>query len=291
MASAAQFGRRYGLLVMTGVAFAGIIVLLDWWVDDKKLLLEYLKVLVWPSAFVGAAFWLRVPLRSKLLGLTEVEAAGMKARFAEDQANDDLERDLQEPAALLVGSDEARADREDCADVDDADVERGGELAHSAGGITSMVPPVLTTASASTDPSGRADEETRRRAALEQVIKESAAWGWQMAHLGAFRSQPEPVISWDGGQPAILYAVGAGDAERNLELGRLSMRRDQMSQDLVRYRRDAAKAHADRVAAVSRGDEARAADAATRAARAERLEHRAQAEAMDIERRMAHLMR
>ena len=54
---------------------------------------------------------------------------------------------------------------------------------------------------AATHASGHEDgdqglDETARRKAIEEVLAEGAAWGWQMAQLGWDRL-PSPNVSWD----------------------------------------------------------------------------------------------
>jgi len=60
-------------------------------------------------------------------------------------------------------------------------------------------------------------EESRLRAEIERLMRESARWGYLNASL--FSTPPEPVIEWDGeGRPHIKYGRGSRDPVDLMEI-------------------------------------------------------------------------
>lgn len=47
----------------------------------------------------------------------------------------------------------------------------------------------------------------------EDLITESAEWGWMMGQMG-FKTVPRPIIEWTGDQPRIMYGHGDPDGPR-----------------------------------------------------------------------------
>lgn len=174
-------------------------------IDDKQLLLDYVRAMVWPFVVIGVLWWLREPLRAKLADLLEVTTSIASARFAsQEAANRDLEGDIAEASDVLLGTiDGGRAD----SSFPDAEPEL--PLAPATKATTDAGPEV---------PAGNAEMNERmregaRRLAMERVIRESAGWGYDMATLG-FKSRPVPEIIWDDqGRPQILYARGQTEEE------------------------------------------------------------------------------
>lgn len=83
-------------LVLAWVLFAFVIT-------DDRLALEYVRALSWPTVIAVTLYWLRAPLRQKFRQLLSVEAWGASAQFSPDQLNDQLNKDLKEPIAELLG--------------------------------------------------------------------------------------------------------------------------------------------------------------------------------------------
>lgn len=200
---------------------AALLTVLAFWIDDKRLVLEYLRALAWPAVVGSALWWLREPLRTKLADLLEVSAAGATARFAQqDAANRELEADIADASTFLVGQDEAA----DVVVPDDTDSSEPPPQTTqgSAPLATSHQPPSppVPADDAPPAPGGNAEmnasiREAARRSAMEQVIKESAGWGYDMAKIG-FSTRPVPVIDWDAkGRPKIQYARGETPEELN----------------------------------------------------------------------------
>lgn len=54
------------------------------------------------------------------------------------------------------------------------------------------------------------DPAELRREVVEDLMRTSAQWGWEMAQMG-FRTPPDPHIEWsDSGTPHILFGSGSG---------------------------------------------------------------------------------
>lgn len=177
--------------------------------DDKDLLLEYLRALVWPAVVATVLWWLREPLRTKLADLLELSTGVGTARFArQEAATRDLEDDIAEASTVLVG------EAPSTGDADESDPEL----------LQVTPPPSVAPGDDSRSPNDEMNHqmrETVRRTAVERVIKESAGWGYDMAGIG-FQSRPVPVIEWDdNGRPRILYASGEVAQQRASGITRL----------------------------------------------------------------------
>lgn len=51
----------------------------------------------------------------------------------------------------------------------------------------------------------------------EDLITESAEWGWMMGQMG-FTTVPRPIVEWHGDQPRIMYGEGDPDGPRGGQL-------------------------------------------------------------------------
>jgi hypothetical protein len=71
---------------------------------------------------------------------------------------------------------------------------------------TPSQPPVATVSPVERGMGSTISREALRRYA-EDLITESAEWGWMMGQIG-FKSVPRPVIEWEGDQPKIMYGQG-----------------------------------------------------------------------------------
>ena len=200
---------------------AALVAGLAWWLDDEQLVLNYLRTLVWPLVVGTVLWWVRQPLRDKLADLLEVSAGGATAKFTQQQVvSHKLEEGIAGAASELVANDPGdgpEVDGEQLADEAQAQPEKVPSIS-----AAQMTPPPLANAGADAiervkhDPAadevirkvmaGAAERESKRRAAVEKVIAESASWGYNMAKIG-FQGTPAPVIQWDmAGRPQILYA-------------------------------------------------------------------------------------
>lgn len=89
-----------------GLALVAIFwVIFTYVVTDRALLLEYLRVLAWPLLVAVALFWLREPLREKLLQLLRIEVPGGSAQFA--GSGEELARSLKPDVDNLLGDEAA----------------------------------------------------------------------------------------------------------------------------------------------------------------------------------------
>lgn len=209
------------------LCLVGALAALAWWLDgDKKLTLDYVRALAWPLVAASLIWWLRDPLRRKLESLLQLDVAGTSMRFRD--ATDELEDDVQSAVRVLVHTSADGAEQpETAADggtgaaapneaptpapVRSADEEQSAPGRDGAPEQRDPGPAperVFEDGPTSAAQEAAADLAPLRRAAVEQLIRDSAAWGFDMAALG-FESHPVPVIEWtDDGTPRIRRAIG-----------------------------------------------------------------------------------
>jgi hypothetical protein len=206
---------RQGLGVATVIllplaVIAGGIAVLALLVDDRRLLLDYLRTLVWPVVVVVVLFWLRGPIREKLHDLLEFSAAGASAKFARAKAADEaLAVDIGAAAKALVLEGDPNQPAPEI-HVDD----------HAEGAATQPLETRSvrngTSDASEVVKSGDLEDEAYRRVAIEKIIRESAGWGWDMAQIG-FKTRPNPIIKWHrDGTPHIISGEGITDAPSKL---------------------------------------------------------------------------
>lgn len=109
-----------GLLLVASAALLGTATwaFFRWVVTDAGLLLDYMRVLVWPVVAVGVLIWLRDPVLEKFRDLQELRAMGVTGNFESQSAaalsftlGDDIDavsgtrriRDLEDPEDDLHG--------------------------------------------------------------------------------------------------------------------------------------------------------------------------------------------
>lgn len=246
-----------GLVVLVS---ATLWVIFRYLIVDAALLLDYIRVLIWPAVVTCIVLGLRDPLQEKLRQLLNIDVLGVKAGFSQLEADRALESELRTPIDLIVetatdptGDDEEVASAANVIGTDPANGETQAE-----GSTSSALP--LESSVQSDGPDHRAAEafdeaeeapaervevsgdvvitaveqflgigpasellsEAERvkrleyycgllrkqaekaedrssanlRNSVEDVVKLSAGWGYDMAKAGRPRSVPE--IEWRG---------------------------------------------------------------------------------------------
>jgi hypothetical protein len=174
-------------LLVPGALLVAVLAALDWWLDDPKTELGYVRALVWPLVVSSIAWWLRRPLQDKVASMLSFEGLGAKVEFARQASNDLVHglQELQEVVSTVVGDDDPAAAAGEFA-TGEPGVTTGGVLQHAM---------------------GVEQPEEKRRAlerALERTVADSATWGYRMA-LSGHKGNPVPTLVWDweGGQPRV----------------------------------------------------------------------------------------
>ncbi|MFI0897102.1 hypothetical protein [Streptomyces sp. NPDC020983] len=148
--------------------------------------LEFISSLKWPVALLAVFFWIARALkknpgfRNWLKRWLENRDVRGKIGFAELEA---LHRG-SEVVQAAVATDEELAElaRSDQSGADD------NATTDTTSAVTAL-----------------------RREVVEEVIRTSAQWGWDTAHMG-FRNPPDPQVEWtDDGRPVIRFGMGAPD--------------------------------------------------------------------------------
>jgi hypothetical protein len=104
--------RRASLVLATPVAVGLVWVLFRYVVEDAGLVLDYLRVLVWPLVAVAVLSFFRNPVEEKVRQLLRLDAFGASAQFSPEAQGRRLARDLD-------------GDLQDLFEVIDADVSEG----------------------------------------------------------------------------------------------------------------------------------------------------------------------
>lgn len=235
-------GRPIGLAwVLGGAIITGVATwaIARYVVTDEDVVLEYLKVLIWPALVGVTLFWLRVPLRDKFGQLRRFEGFGASAQFSLEAQAQRLQIELGSDIDDLVGedADDASSSVEDTDDPIQA--EEDPVIVPSTSVATEPAPSMPISAlmsiaeglgisdaglndmrSALADPSrqhaalrtlqaharkaGKArtrqvSRTQQSRDSVESVIRKSAAWGYEMGKVGAPEAVPDIEWSDDGG--------------------------------------------------------------------------------------------
>ena len=135
--------------------------------------LAFIAALAWPAVVVFLVLCFRRSIRSMV---SNVQVKSVKAFGAEVE----LEHIAADAVAKVVGA-------EIPAPFATAEVE-----AH---------PPIVT--GGPTRPAAPSDDITMTRAELANLVSEFAAIGWTSAKTLPFKSQPRPVIRWEGDRPQV----------------------------------------------------------------------------------------
>jgi hypothetical protein len=191
-------GVAASLIVAAALPLVLIITVLNLWLGDHALVLSFLRVMVWPAAVIGLCVWLRSPIQRKIDEMTKASYGQASLEFRQEQAATEiLTEEIRAPAALLSSETWKMMPLTRDATVDDTD----------AAPRDSQAPATLPAAARPTaTATGQAEkDEPARRAAIEKIIRDSAAWGHAMAGIG-FKSTPIPVVSWSpDGSPKIDF--------------------------------------------------------------------------------------
>lgn len=205
--------------------------------DLARIVLDYLRVLVWPLLILAGLLVLRVPLRSKLADVLRLRLPGAEVEFA--HAIRRLEENVADSAAYLAtppaptptppspwrtplhspGASGDRLDDEDAqhdmpAYPDYREQGYGGQAGAAApSGATAPSGPPSERGLPDPVPMdpwqpGLTTEEALRRSAVEAVMRDAAGWGYELARMG-YRERPVPVVEWSpDGRPHVTYDPG-----------------------------------------------------------------------------------
>lgn len=147
-----------------------------------RVVLDLVRTVVWPATILIAILLLRQPIGAVVARATRITVKGPGFEGQIQAATRILERNVERSARVLAGttpgSEPGEATRA-ANDGEDRRVARGPDGAAAA------------------------PDDAARYEAIEQLVAESAAWGWQMARLGS-TEPPQPRILWDRTGPAVL---------------------------------------------------------------------------------------
>ncbi len=143
--------------------------------DTSRIVLDFARTLIWPGLLLITILLLRQPIAALIDRATSVRIKGPGFEGQVEAVTRALERNIATTARALTSPQSHQGK---------ADVGQGAEDRR-----------------AGAPASGHEDgdqglDETARRKAIEELLAEGAAWGWQMAQLGWDRL-PSPDISWD----------------------------------------------------------------------------------------------
>lgn len=104
--------------LVTLVVIGGVWLLFEDVIDDARLFLDYLKVLVWPLVAVAFLSYFRAPLEDRFRHLSRFEALGAAAEFSAAQGRR-LQNDLESDVDSLLGGIGQPGDDQGLDDPDD----------------------------------------------------------------------------------------------------------------------------------------------------------------------------
>lgn len=225
--------RRRWPYVAFGLVVLAALYLLIFQLPEPRLTLDYLKALTWPGLVAVVLYWLREPLREKVAQLLQIGAFGVDAQFANNQR---LQQDVMGPAAAVLADTEhskpegQRAESDVATVTDEAHVEDHLTVTDQSEGATDGADPESTSsgpglgtvqqAFAQLTAIERAVKRAQEKQAIEDIMRVSAWWGYDMAKLG-FRTRPTPVVEWtEDGRPLIQYAKGEPGRSVNIPMER-----------------------------------------------------------------------
>jgi hypothetical protein len=250
----AEHARRWPYAVFA-VALLVLLYLVIYRMTDPRLTLDYLRALIWPALLGAALFWLRVPLRSKVADLIKVGVGPAQAEFA----NRNLERGLAEPTATVLkkitASDEGHLTLTSEGNLTlTGDIGVGSTTADGPADPNKASKDGEDTSDAQLQGDGKPDvaasqasdlahrhaiqrrwERIQEQKAIEKIIEESAAWGYDMAKAGA-KSYPIPTIDWTpAGRPLITLArvPGSGEGRSHPGVANREVRRAILERELT----------------------------------------------------------
>ena len=211
----AEVAARHRPWLPTVVGLGGLVILTlaIFVLPEPALTLEYLKVLVWPTVVGVFLYWAREPLRAKVEQLLSFGAFGAEARFA---ATESLQASVTDAVATVLEStgsnqhdDSVSEHLADSPDGDKAaEPEPEGPPEAETRNESGPERPELLSKRLRNQAIERRLRRMQEQGAIESIMRESAAWGFQMAQLG-FKTVPVPIVEWtDDGRPIIKYARG-----------------------------------------------------------------------------------
>ncbi len=142
--------------------------------DVAHVILDYIRTLVWPATVLAVVLVFREPI-ARLVGEGKTSLKGPGFEVQAEAVTYALSQQLASAAKTLTKPHRQR---------------RGvnAEERRAAGGSLEDLDP---------------EDEAARRQAIEQLLADSAGWGWQMAVLGWTRP-PTPHVIWDrDGRPRL----------------------------------------------------------------------------------------
>jgi hypothetical protein len=210
-----------------------ILAIVIFWIEDPRLTLDYVRALAWPVLVATCVFWVRHTLRQKMRDLLELDVAGARAQFANNTM--ELQAQIEDATAMILNPDEISGEDDESAEKPaepegkkvfptgvpkqstvgvpevvhtDGAAQSGGELSGSKPLDSEQMDAIVEKELARRAPKSARRREIEQRRAIEEIIRDSAGWGYDMAKLG-FKSRPVPKIDWtEDGRPRILYGKG-----------------------------------------------------------------------------------
>jgi len=224
--------RRRWPYVVFGLAVLAALYLAIFRLPEPRLTLDYLKALTWPGLVAVVLYWLREPLREKVAQLLKIGALGVEAQFA----NLRLQEELTGPAAAVLddtedsGSEDPEATPGEAAgvvhkvNIDDHLKVTDQSKSDGVGEPESTPPvrglPTVQQVAAQMAVLERGLKRGKEKQAIEDIMRVSAWWGYDMASLG-FKTRPTPVVEWtEDGRPLIQYAKGEPGGAANIPVQR-----------------------------------------------------------------------
>jgi hypothetical protein len=164
-------------------------------VETARLVLDYLRTLIWPGVVVVALVLLRHPLERILDRFSKVSFKAFGVEGSVEAATRIFQRRAASAARTLTapppGADQATSDLE--AEDRRASAPRRGART--------------------------AADEAARREAVAELLTEAAIWGWQVAQLGQ-RQPPVVGVRWElDGQPRLSLETAPAPEDRPAGVG------------------------------------------------------------------------
>lgn len=212
--------RRRWPYVTFGLVVIVVLYLVIFRLPEPRLTLDYLEVLIWPGLVAVVLYWLREPLRQKVAELLNIKAPGFEAQFVNNRR---LQDDLTGPAAAVLADTE---DSESGGPETEPDVAAVTHEAHIEDHLTvtdqskgetdegepeptppvSGLSPVEQAAFAQMSGADRAVKRAQEKQAIEDIMRVSAWWGYDMAQIG-FKTRPTPVVEWTDDDRPLIQSI------------------------------------------------------------------------------------
>ena len=197
---------------------------LSW--KHSSIFLSYLKVIIWPVVFLIFIFMFRQEVKTALSKLIKIDTPIASLTLSQDNQKSATEETAHvltaEANVSIVAS--ATATLTADAEVTHSPDQNNQEL---------IVQPTAESESRTVPISSNGEQEVQpglAKDAVEQYMKVSAAWGYNMALIG-FKSPPVPEIDWDEDRPQIKFGSGS-TIEENLGARVLTVK-EQTERDMI----------------------------------------------------------